>query len=837
MSALPDYERLGAFYLGRRWDPAVSKVTAEPYLYDSKDLTTHAVCVGMTGSGKTGLCVSLLEEAALDGVPAIAIDPKGDLGNLLLTFPELAAEDFRPWVDEGEARRQGLEPGPYARQVAERWRQGLASWDQDGSRIARLREAADFAIYTPGSRAGLPVTVLRSFSVPPPAVLEDRESLAERVQAATAGLLALVGIEADPITSREHILIANLLERAWRDGRGLDLPALIRAVQAPPFDKLGVLDLESFFPASARFELAMRINSILASPSFATWLEGDPLDVGRLLYAADGRPRLSVVSIAHLTDSERMFFVTLLLNEMLSWTRSQAGSSSLRALLYMDEIFGFFPPVGEPPSKRPMLTLLKQARAFGVGVVLATQNPVDLDYKGLANTGTWFIGRLQTERDKARVLDGLEGASASAGAGFDRAGMERTLAGLGSRVFLAHNVHEDAPLLFHTRWAMSYLRGPLTRSQIATLMEPRKAQSGATVDAAGAGAAVALSQSSPSRTAAAGSSPPPAGAETGDRTRPPADVPERWLAPAAARGDEHRLVWRPVLFAVARLHFVRASLDLDAWLDVRRVADVPEAGGEPEWRQLASEAELVATEPLAAGEYAGLEAPALRSRSYAGWRRRLEDHLYRQERIALWRCERLDAVSVPGEEEGAFRGRLALRGREKRDLEVEKLRARYAKRLGTLEDRVRRAEEKVRAETAQVGQQKLDTVIQFGATLAGALFGRKLASVSNVTRTRSSLRGIGRISKERDDVARAVRELETLRDRLAEMEQELQAAIDGVERGLDPAALELESVAVPPRKSDVEVSEIGLAWVPWRVDSLGIAEPLASRSWNDDSRT
>ena len=472
-----DYEKLGQLYLGREYDLG-SKSSADKnlLLYDSKDLVTHGIVVGMTGSGKTGLCVDLIEEAAIDGVPTIAIDPKGDLTNLLLTFPDLRPEDFRPWVNEEDASRKGVSPDEYAAQQAGLWRDGLASWGQDGGRIRRLRDAADFAIYTPGSAAGIPISIVRSFAAPPESAREDLETFRERVTTVATSLLALVGISADPIKSREHILIATLLSEAWSAGKDLDLETIVTQVQEPPMARIGALDLDTFYPAKDRADLALRINGLIASPGFAGWLQGEPLDVGALLRTAEGKPRVSIFSIGHLGDAERMFFVTLLLNEIVGWVRTQSGTTSLRALLYMDEIFGFFPPVAEPPSKRPMLNLLKQARAFGLGVLLTTQNPVDLDYKGLANTGTWFLGRLQTERDKQRVLEGLEGAAAAQNATFDRTQMGELLAGLTSRVFLMNNVHEDAPVVFESRWAMSYLRGPLTRDQIKVLMKDRRPQ-------------------------------------------------------------------------------------------------------------------------------------------------------------------------------------------------------------------------------------------------------------------------------------------------------------------------------------------------------------------------
>jgi hypothetical protein len=472
--ATGDYEKLGAFYLGRPYDLGTKAARPGLVLYDSKDLVTHAVCVGMTGSGKTGLCISLIEEAALDGVPTIAIDPKGDLTNLMLTFPELRPEDFRPWVNEEDAAKKGLTPDAYAAQQAELWKNGLASWGEDGDRIKRLRDAADFAVYTPASNAGIPVSILASFAAPSEAVRGDAELFRERVMTTVTSVLTLIGIEADPVQSREHVLLSTLVSSAWAQGRDLDIAALVGQVQKPPMAKIGVMEVESFYTEKERQKLALALNALLAAPGFSAWLEGVPMDVASLLRTPDGKPRVAIVSIAHLSDQERMFFVSLLLNQILGWMRAQSGTTSLRAILYMDEIFGYFPPVATPPSKQPLLTLLKQARAFGLGVVLATQNPVDLDYKGLSNAGTWLLGRLQTERDKARVLEGLEGVAAAANAKFDKSAMDETLAGLGSRIFLMNNVHEDAPRVLETRWAMSYLRGPLTREQIKTLMDGKR---------------------------------------------------------------------------------------------------------------------------------------------------------------------------------------------------------------------------------------------------------------------------------------------------------------------------------------------------------------------------
>ncbi len=455
------------FYLGKLFDIEQNRVTDQPLSYDPADLTTHAVVTGMTGSGKTGLCIALMEEAALQGIPAILIDPKGDLTNLLLHFPDLAPQEFQPWLDPDIARRAGKTIEQAAADAALAWKNGLAEWDISHERMMALKNAAEFAIYTPGSDAGIPVSVLTSLAAPELDWSVNREILGERISSTVAAILGLVGFDnIDPLRSREHILLSNIFQTAWSQNKSLDLTELILQIQTPPFDKLGAFSVDTFFPAKDRMALALQINNILAAPTFDMWRSGQSLDVKSLLFTADGRPRHSVFYLAHLSDLERMFFVTILFTAIETWMRTQPGTASLRALLYMDEIFGYLPPTAIPPSKPPLLRMLKQARAFGLGLVLATQNPVDLDYKALSNAGTWFIGKLQTERDKQRLLDGLESAASGA---LDRGSIDKLISALGKRVFIMQNVHEKQPVVFQTRWTMNFLAGPLTRTQIPAL--------------------------------------------------------------------------------------------------------------------------------------------------------------------------------------------------------------------------------------------------------------------------------------------------------------------------------------------------------------------------------
>jgi hypothetical protein len=813
---MQDFEKLGAFYLGRVFDLDQGNTKEDLLLYDSKDLTTHGVCVGMTGSGKTGLCISLLEEAAIDGIPSLIIDPKGDLGNMMLAFPELRPADFRPWVDADEAARKGFDVDGYAAKMAETWKKGLAQWDQDGARVSKFRNSVDMTIYTPGSNAGIPLSILRSLEAPSASVKEDEDAFRDRIMTAVSGLLALLGIAADPIRSREHILISNILHKGWTSGISLSIADLIQEIQSPPFTKIGVFDLESFFPSKERFDLAMQLNNLLASPGFAVWMEGEPLDVSRLLYTASGKPRISILSIAHLSDRERMFFVTILLNEVIEWMRGQPGTSSLRALLYMDEIFGYFPPTANPPSKTPMLTLLKQARAYGLGVVLSTQNPVDLDYKGLANAGTWFIGRLQTERDKDRVLEGLEGASATAGMAFDRNRIDKILSALGHRVFLMHNVHEDEPVLFQTRWVLSYLRGPLTREQIQTLMIPLKKE-----------AAQEMAKEAPVQSFQPSQPQAEQRILGAERAVLPPGIPEHFLPAKGALSASERLVYRPMIAGTSRLHFVSRTDRVDLWKTLSLLAPLTQDVREIFWDEAAEyETEIgLQKEGLPQGQFSQLPEAASVPSSYTSWKASLGRYLYQNRTMKLWKSPELKETSLPGEREGDFRARLQHLARERRDLAIEKLRKRYAPKLARLQDRLRRAETRVSKEKSQYGQQKMQTAISLGATLLGAVFGRKVTSSGTVGRATTTFRGVGRAAREKEDIERAMHEVKIVQDKLYQMEEEFQEEMDKIKDVYSPEDLDLEEIVIRPRKSDIFVTPLSLVWSPWRVGMDGIAEP------------
>ncbi|MBY0586438.1 DUF87 domain-containing protein [bacterium] len=807
-----DYEKLGVFYLGRELDPKTRARTETPYLYDAKDLTTHAIVIGMTGSGKTGLCVTLLEEAAIDGIPAIAIDPKGDIANLMLLFPNLAPADFQPWIDPAEAGRQGKTTEQYATETSDRWKKGLADWEQPVERINKVLSAADIAIYTPGSNAGHPISVVRSFSAPSASVLNDGDAYRQRINSAVAGLLALLGIAGDSLESREHILISTIIDLAWKAGQDVQIASLLRQIQQPPFDKVGFLDLESFFPSAERFALVTRLNNLFASPAFAGWMEGEPLDIGKLLYTAQGKPRVSIMSIAHLSDSERMFFVTILLNEIIAWMRSQPGTSSLRALLYMDEIFGYFPPTANPPSKTPMLTLLKQARAYGLGCVLATQNPVDLDYKGMANTGTWFLGRLQTDRDKQRVLDGLEGASAAAGFHFDRATIDSTLSGLAGRTFLVNNVHEDKPVLIETRFALSYLRGPMTREQIARLMKDKVSSSAPTANSpSGETSAVGINHA----------------AVSGDRPMIPPGIEEFFL-PVAGSPENASLIYRPALIGVGQAHYANARLGIDLWENIFILNVFAQEIPHPAWEgsKLGREIEVdLIKHPTAGIRFAPLLSELSAPKNFAGWAGELKQYLYRYLYLVLFKAKQAKINSSAKETEGEFKIRIKQIMTESRDREIEKIRTKYGPKLERLQERIRKAQQRVEKEKSQANNSIIQAILSLGSSVLGAIFGRKTMSVTNVGRASTSVRSAGQAMQQRGDVTRAEDDLLAIEEDFHKLEEEVESAVNEIKDEFGNAENDIEKFTLRPKKSDLTVSKIALVWTPWKVDAVGLATP------------
>lgn len=791
-----DFEQLGVFYLGREVDPETFAASEKPLLYDARDLTTHAVIVGMTGSGKTGLGIGLIEEAAIDGIPVLVIDPKGDMGNLALTFPDLEASDFEPWIDQGEAERSGLGRQGYAAKQAESWRAGLAASGQGPDRIERLRRAATVSVYTPGSVAGRPISILRSFAAPGTAVLADRDLLSERLSATATGLLSLLGQNTDPL-GREHVLITTILEQAWRAGSDVSLAGLVHAVQEPPFRQVGVMDLETVFPSRDRTRLAMALNNLLAAPSFEAWTKGAPLDVQELLYEPDGKPRIAVVTLSHLSEAEREFFMTLLLSEVVAWTRSQSGTTSLRALVYIDELFGFLPPVAEPPTKKPLLTLLKQARAFGVGLALSTQNPVDLDYKALSNAGTWFIGRLQTERDKKRLIDGLKGASGTA----DTSALEALIGALPKRTFLMNSVHEKQPVAFQTRWVMSYLAGPLSRDQIRRLSEADSAPDVTQVAAPVTPAATAAP--------AASDSAPPA---------LPRHLPVTYLPPS---GSREGVTYFPFVLAAADVHYSSKTHGVELTERVLRSVEPTEGPVTVSWAEgenLALDLGSLTDSAPAEASFAALPQIALDERAVKSWGDDFVRWARTEGALTLWRHAASKLVSRPGEEEREFRLRCSLAAREGRDAEVAKVRQRFASKVATSERRVMSAQQAVGREQQQLQHRGVDTL----SSVLGAFLGRGSRSGAITGAIRKASSG----AKDLGDVQRANEKLRAAQAEHTALLAELDSAIATAQAaGVHAEDLALETVTIRPTSRDVALRFLGLAWVPHRqVDGRWRAE-------------
>lgn len=828
---MTDFEQLGAFYLGKQYDLASKTRQDELVMYDSKDLTTHAVIIGMTGSGKTGLGVGLIEEALIDKIPVIAVDPKGDLGNLALRFPALLASDFRPWVDPQQASNAEATVDEFAEQQAALWKNGLAGWGQSGERIQRLCDAADVTIYTPGSTAGRPLSLLRAFVAPPPVIREDTEAFSERVSATATGVLALLGIDADPISSREHILLSTLLASAWNDGRDLDLAGIIRGIQSPPFSQIGVMPLDTVFPPKDRVEFAMRLNNLLAAPGFQNWLVGEPLNTASLLYDAAGKPKASVLSIAHLSDAERMFFMTLLLADIVAWMRAQPGTGSLRAILYIDELFGYMPPVANPPSKTLLLTLLKQARAYGLGVVLATQNPVDLDYRGLSNTGTWFIGRLQTERDKMRVMEGLEGASN--GQAFDKAAMERTIAGLGKRVFLLHSVHEAAPIIFETRWALSYLAGPMTREQIkrvtAEAPSAKRVESPAT-SASALGTMASRDVTNTSRASASASADASASPNrTGGVSPAPVLPPDVRQVFVPAQTITASLSYQPTVLGVADITFSNAKLGVSEQRRVVMLCTVDDGPIALEWDR----AERVDLDPSALdntpqvhAHFDELPQVASNAKSYATWTKSFPKWLVTNEQLELLASPELKLTSNANESERDFRIRLQVASRESRDARIETLREKYDAKFSAIQERIRRAEQAVEREQGQASRAKMNSAISIGSAILGAVFGRGKIGVGTVNKVGTAARGVGRAAQQSSDVTRANESVSALQQQHADLEASLQSDVDTINSSYDAQTEELERMPIKARSGDIHVQLVALAWLPVATDSAGLTTPV-----------
>jgi hypothetical protein len=799
---------MAELFLGGNVDPATHERTGDDVRLDTDTFTTHGVIVGMTGSGKTGLGVVLVEEVLSAGLPALLIDPKGDLTNLCLTFPGLSATEFRPWVDEAQAKAAGLAPDEFAAQQAELWTEGLLGWGFTAQNIAELRAATDFTIYTPGSRAGVPVNIVGSLQAPE--VAADAEIVGDEIEGYVSGLLALVGVEADPLSSREHILLSNLISLAWSEGRTLDLATLVGMVGNPPIRKLGVFELDQFFPPDDRMGLAMQLNGLLASPSFASWADGPPLDIGSMLYTADGRPRCAIVTTAHLSDEERQFVTSLVLSKLVTWMRRQSGTTDLRAMLYMDEVAGYLPPTANPPTKKPIMTLMKQARAFGVGVVLSTQNPVDIDYKALSNAGTWIIGRLSTERDKARLLEGLT----SAAGGVDIGALDDTISGLGKREFVLRVPGKDTTSVFTTRWAMSYLRGPMTRDQISQV-------SGGVAMNAPSSDPVAADATSTDMTG-----PDERGdLELGDdeTTVMPeiadgievryVDVAAPWLADAGGDAAGDRLQAAVVARVALRYDETKADLVHDEEYECV-ITPLGAAGGIGDLVSVDYDERDLRDAPLTERPvYRMTHAKVATTSYFNGMERDLKDHLYRSMTVEIPVNTELKLYGRPGEDTTTFGARCATVSDERADAEIAELRDKYEDRVAKLRDQIDAASDRVDVlEEDAASKRNSELLSTAGSVLGGLLGGKSRSSILGKLGTAAGRRGRTNAAAERLDAAE--NKVTRLQDDLADLEADLADDVRRIVDAWQQKAAAVDTMQIGLEKSDIRITQVVLAWIP-----------------------
>src|SRR5215207_5858944 len=821
------------FYLGRAYDPIRQTVTEKEITYDPADLTTHAVVTGMTGSGKTGLCIVLLEEAALKGIPAIIIDPKGDLTNLLLHFPDLVPPDFQPWIDADLARRAGKNSEQMAVDASTSWREGLREWGIPQERILALKNAAQFAVFTPGSDAGIPVSVLSSLSVPEIPWQENREVLREKIISTVTALLGLIGYtDIDPLRSREHILLSNIFETEWSQGRDVELEELVLQTQTPPFDNLGAFPVETFFPAKDRMELAMVLNNILAAPSFETWREGQALNIGSMLYTTDGRPRHNIFYLAHLSDAERMFFITLLLSAVETWMRTQSGATSLRALLYMDEMFGYLPPQRNPPSKQPILRMLKQGRAFGLGLLLATQNPVDVDYKALSNAGTWFIGKLQTEQDKNRLLDGLE----SAAGGIPRMIFDKLISSVGKRVFVLHNIHAKQPELLQSRTTLNFLAGPITRDRIGDLNKLANIE-GLSLSQSMAPRAtpVMVPTATPRPTASSGQSQAPTARIQSSSTKPPLPawireyfLPQNYSLPEAFSAAQQTMpaevmidgvIYRPTLLASAEVRILERKHGVDSQIARTALVKAPEKRGSIRWEDYqfsASVLDSIDTSPVPSARFSSIDAPLNDVKLMTALQKDFADWVFRNSTVKARANQALKVFAGPDVSPADFMKACAEAARDARDAEILKKTTSLDRQLKTLEDKLAREERELNEDEAELSHRKMEEAGTHFENITGLFGGRRKA-----TRLSSSLTKRRMTEQAKSDVEESVDAIKQFNGQIADLQKRREEVIAEINDRWGSAVNEITEVTLAPKKTDVFVKLFGVAWMPYYMIKAG----------------
>ncbi len=779
----------GQLYIGRE------SVTDEPVLLKASALTTHGVIFGMTGSGKTGLGVNMLEEALLSNIPTLILDPKGDMGNIMLNFPDSNPGDFEPWMDDAKARRKGKTKADLAAKESAERQEELAGHGITPERIRKLRDKTEFKIYTPGSSIGIGMNVLGSLKAPELGWQENAEIIRDEIEGLVSSILVLAGIKSDPVSGPEHILISMIIETWWRQGKDLDLATLVGQIPKPPFRKLGVFDLEMFFNEKQRMKLALQLNTLLASPSMAGWLEGEPLDIENLIGHND-KTRCAIIYMAHLNETERQFVVTLLLSKVVTWMRSRPGTSELGALVYLDEAFGYAPPTAEPPSKKPILTILKQARAFGVGLVLVTQNPVDVDYKAMSNAGTWIVGRLQTENDKRRILEGIQRGLPD---------LDARISNLEKRQFIMHLAKKSTQTIFSRRHSMCFRFGPFTRAQVSSLMENHKKKTAiapvavATAPAQAPGASIDVMD-----TPAAIAPSIAAGIEAVylDPAAPwatdlGADLIGTCLAPAAAVNIQ--LLYDETRAGVSHTETYEAVVfPLDGLIDVEDILSVDH--DDRDFR----------SEPPTGASYQLGNTKLQNKTFWSSLQSDIKSYLVTNRRIEIWKCAGLKLYSRVGEGQEAFLARCQDAADQAADLKVSGLRTRYAKRIDRLQDQISSADARVRELQVDASSRTQSEVMSGLGDLLGAFLKGRMGST---TLSKAAARRAAS-KKAKIRLVTAEDKLDAKQQDLVELEQELEDALISIQEEHDAMAAEVETFEIGLEKMDIRVAEVKLVWVP-----------------------
>lgn len=751
-------EDLKMFYLGLK--------QGEPYFYENKDLTTHAAIIGMTGSGKTGLGITLLEEAAIDKIPTIIIDPKGDLTNLCLAFNELKGENFLPFIEEEEAKNLGISKQDLAEKTAKIWQQGLQNSHQNIDRIKLLNNNCDFNIFTPKSKTGLGISLLSDFEVPNNL---NEVDLNEYVLSISSSILSLLGSNTSDPTNPEILLLQNIFLSNFKENQGVTITELINQIIKPKFNKIGVFDLETFYSYDKRTKMAMKLNALFASPSFSLWCEGEKLDISKMLFKGE-KARANIFTISHLNDSERMFFVTILLNEIIRFMRTTQGTSSLRMIVYMDEIFGFFPPNSNPPSKTPMLTLLKQARAFGIGCVLSTQNPVDIDYKGLSNIGTWFIGKLQTAQDKDRIISGLSGIGQNSKT---QSEIFDLISNLKKRNFLVKNINSDKLITIESRFALSYLKGPLNDEQISNLMKDKKSQKQNKIS-------TNFSQTKPI------------------------------LSPQISQIYSINSNYvKPYLYASAKIRY--ANKDFDITKDINLCLNLDDVD-EINWEEASQNLQIsTQKEPDIKLEFGEIPNFILNKKDFKDEIRKLKDFLYRDVKLEIY--EAIGLKSNPNENLESFKLKIRDKCNEILEVETTKFQEKFQKEKAKIEEKLRRAEIRLEKEKSDLKSKGLETILSIGSSILGAFFGGgKLLTKTNTSKIASTARNANRVLNEKKDVANAEESLEILQNELEEFLAKSENEMSQIKSKYSFENIEIKTTQISAKKSDIFDEKVELLW-------------------------